>query len=92
MAGVSLVTVHRAGGTIAGGVQGWFRVDGSPQSVVGDAVQSHPPCPSVRSHCAATMATGSTLQRIDGVPICRAGDTASCGHAADGLPWFRDDG
>lgn len=89
---VSLVDVHQAGGTIVGRRQTRSRIDGSLVSVVGDDVASHAPCPVIPVHCAATMAVGSARTRIDGIPIVRSGDTATCGHAANGLATDRDDG
>ena len=87
MAGVSRAGVDTAGGTITGGGQSWVRIDGNAVAVVGDAVQSHAPCPTIPSHCAAMMAAGSAWVRIDGIAICRAGDAATCGHAATGSAW-----
>ena len=91
MPGVSLSTVHTAGGTILGGSPR-DRVDGAPIALLGDAVAGHAPCPAVPVHCAATMGEGSARTRIDGVPIVRAGDAATCGHAATGLATMTDDG
>ena len=85
MPGVSLVNVHSAGGTITGQLQARVYVEGSPMSVVGDSVASHAPCPVPASHCAATMAAGSSRVFIDGIAVVRAGDVATCGHAATGL-------
>jgi len=58
------------------------RIDGELVVVVGDAMASHAPCPDPANHCAATMAAGSSWVRIDRIPICRAGDAATCGHAS----------
>ena len=88
MPAVSLVNVHAAGGTIVGLLQSKFTVEGSYISVIGDSVQAHPPCPAVPVHCAPTMATGSAKFTIQGIPVCREGDTATCGHAANGLGRF----
>ena len=85
MPGVSLVGVHAAGGTITGQRQSRVFVNGSPMSVVGDSVASHLPCPLVPVHCAPTMAAGSSRVFIDNIAVVRAGDAASCGHAATGL-------
>ena len=84
MPGVSLVNVHAAGGTITGQLQSRVFDRGSPVSVVGDSVASHAPCPVPPSHCAATMAEGSSRVFIDHIAVVRAGDTATCGHAATG--------
>ena len=77
-----------AGGTILP-AQVFTRIEAGPWAVVGCPVASHPPCPDDPAHCAASMAEGSSFVRIDGVPVCRAGDSASCGHAATGREWIR---
>ena len=81
---IALVGQDTAGGTIIGGGQSWVTIDGREVTVIGDAVQSHAPCPNPATHCAATMAQGSSWVTIDGIPICRAGDAATCGHPATG--------
>ena len=91
MPGVSLVGVDTAGGTITGQLQSRVFVDGNPISVVGDPVAPHAPCPLVPIHCSATMAEGSPRVTIDGIPICRAGDEATCGHPATGQTHHVDD-
>ena len=64
-----------------------MKIGGRKVVLVGDAIAAHPPCPKVPVHCAATMAAGSSWVKIGGVPICRAGDAASCGHASTGSGW-----
>ena len=88
MAGVARVGSDTAGGTQLGGGQDWFTIPGGLAVVVGDAVASHAPCPQVPSHCAATMAQGSSWGSIDGIAICRAGDAATCGHPSTGSSWM----
>lgn len=90
MPAVTLVSLDTAGGVVVGQLQSRVRVRGRPVAVVGDAVASHPPCPTVPSHCAATLAHGSARVRIDGRAIVRAGDAATCGHPATGSPWMTD--
>ena len=85
MPGIARVGVDTAGGTIVGRLNEQMTIDGEWVSVVGDPVAGHPPCPLVPSHCAPTMAAGSTMWSIDGRPVCRAGDPATCGHVATGL-------
>ena len=48
--------------------------DGAPVSVVGDAIASHGP----GAHIAATMVTGSPDTFINGIPLVRVGDQATC--------------
>ena len=87
MPGVARVSADTAGGTQLGGGQSWVSIGGNLVVLIGDAVASHAPCPVPASHCAATMAAGSAWVRIDGIPICRAGDAASCGHPSTGSAW-----
>ena len=87
MAGVARVSADAAGGTQLGGGQGWVMIDGDAVVLRGDAVASHAPCPVVPSHCAATMVGAVDWITIGGVPICVAGDAASCGHATTGSDW-----
>ena len=42
-------------------------------------------------HDAPVMAQGSDWFKIDGVPVCREGHLASCGHATTGRGWFSID-
>ena len=79
-----------AGGTIRPR-QTFVTIDGQPWAIIGSPVDPHPPCPEAPEHCAPIMATGSLLATIDGVPVCREGDLASCGHAATGQPWIECD-
>lgn len=84
---VSRVGVDTAGGAINGLGGAGFKVAGKTISVVGDAVASHPPVPP---HVGApTMVTGQAAYRVNGKAVCRAGDTASCGHAATGSTAYR---
>ena len=84
MPGGARVGTDAAGGTQLGGGQGTVYVDGALWVVRGDAVASHAPCPIVPSHCAATMSGASATVFAGGIPVCRAGDAASCGHASTG--------
>lgn len=49
---------------------------------VGDAVAGH--YPFVPPHDAPTMSEGSDSVVVNGIPVCRAGDMATCGDAATG--------
>lgn len=84
MALVARVGVDVAGGTILGSGGAGFSVAGALIAVVGDAVASHGDAP----HSAPTMATGQAAFRVNGIAVCRAGDTATCGHAASGSSGF----
>jgi len=69
-----------AGGTIIGGGQTAVRINGVYWAVVGDPIVPHGTGP----HAGASMASGSSFVRINGVPACRQGDAATCGHTATG--------
>ena len=91
MPGVARVGADTAGGAHLGGGQSWVYTDGRLDVVQGDAVASHPPCPTAPAHCAATMVGASSWDYIDGIPICRSGDAASCGHPSTGSDWVTSD-
>lgn len=82
MPGVSRVTIDTAGGTIVGALVPSVNVNGVPIAVIGAAVTPHPPVPPHTT--APAMAEGSGTVFAGGIPVCRAGDAASCGHAATG--------
>ena len=82
MPGAARVGTDTAGGTQLGGGQSTVYVDGALWVVQGDAVAPHgPPTPP---HQAATMTGASATVFAGGLPVCRAGDAASCGHASTG--------
>lgn len=87
MAAVARVAVDVAGGVILGMGGTGFKVAGKVIAVKGDAVTPHPPVPPHTS--GPTMATGQSNFRVNGIPVCRAGDTATCGHATTGSTAFR---
>jgi uncharacterized Zn-binding protein involved in type VI secretion len=78
--GVARVNQDTAGGTITGALVPSVRINSQPVAVIGAAVAPHGDSP----HNAATMATGSATVKAGGFKVCRAGDTATCGHAATG--------
>jgi len=84
MPGVALVGLNQAGGVQKGGGQSFCKGNGALVSVVGDAVESHGNGP----HQGARMVQGSTFFKINGIPVCIAGNLASCGDATDGQGWF----
>lgn len=86
MPGIARVGVDTAGGTILGGGQSFARVQGALWVVLGDLVQAHGIPPHSPS---PTMNQGSSFVRINGIPVCRAGHTATCSHAATGSAQMR---
>ncbi len=82
MPGVSRVGVDTAGGVITEPGEPSVLVNGSPCSVIGDAVAGHGGGP----HAAAVMVGGSSTVFAGGIGVVRAGDAASCGDTATGSP------
>lgn len=80
MPGIARAGVDSAGGTITGALVPSVTVNGSPIAVKGAAVAGHGDAP----HSAPVMVGSSGTVTAGGIPICRAGDDASCGHAATG--------
>jgi uncharacterized Zn-binding protein involved in type VI secretion len=82
------------GGTQRNGPQSTTFVAGQLWCVVGWKGDSHPPCPLPPIHCSQqwTMVQGSPTTFIEGIPVCRAGDLASCGHPTTGTPNVKADG
>jgi uncharacterized Zn-binding protein involved in type VI secretion len=80
MRGIARVAQDTAGGPIIGGGNTRVFVDGTPASVIGDAVAGHGP----DVHAGPVMVMGSFRVFAAGRPVCRLADTASCGHPATG--------
>lgn len=80
MPGISRVGVDSAGGTILGPGEPSVFVNGSPISIIGDAVASH----GIAPHAAPVMVEGSSTVFAGGIGVVRQGDAASCGHTATG--------
>ena len=80
MPGVARVGVDSAGGIITGGGQSTVYINGALAAVLGDGVAPHGSPP----HNAAVMVEASGTVFAAGIPVCRAGDAASCGHRATG--------
>lgn len=85
MHGIARINLDSAGGTILGSLQDVATVEGQRWSVLGDPVAGHGNAP----HAAPVMALGSSFIRINGIPVCRAGHLASCGHPATGSAVMR---
>lgn len=84
MPGVSITTKDKAGGTVLP-KQTWFKIDGAPASIIGCPVVPHGPPPHSPP---PKMVQGASWFTIDGIPICRKGHKASCGHPTTGHDWF----
>lgn len=79
MPGVSRKTVDTAGGPIKDGSSSVF-VNGSGAVVIGASVTQHGSAP----HAKPTLNIGSGTVFVNGKPLVRSGDKATCGHAATG--------
>lgn len=85
--GISLDTVHKAGGTLKAENQTYFKVDGHPVITKGDLVEPHL---GVLPHSLPnTMVTAVEWFTIDGYAVVVQDKLASCGHAAEGSDWFK---
>ena len=80
MPGISRVGVDTAEGTIVGNLAPTVLVNGSPAAVKGAEVSGH----GRGSHRSPVMDGSSSTVYANGIPICREGDAASCGHPATG--------
>lgn len=85
MPGIAVKALDFAGGAQIAGGQDWFTVEDQPVVLLGDPVTPHGPPPHSPL---PVMAQGADWMSIDGVPVCREGHAASCGHATTGRPWF----
>ena len=80
MPGVARVGQDAAGGTIVGVLSPDVFVNGANVAVLTAAVAPH----GSGVHAGPVMAQASTTVFSGGIPVCRQGDSASCGHAASG--------
>lgn len=86
MPGIAVKTLDEAGGIQLAGGQDWFLVDDQPAVLLGDPVEPHPIGPP--HDTTPVMAQASDWFSIDGIPVCREGHAASCGHPTSGRSWF----
>ena len=80
MPGAARVNVDTAGGTIIGNLAPTVFVNGAPIACKGAQIAPHGKSP----HDAPVMSGSSSTVKANGIPVCRAGDVATCGHAASG--------
>ncbi len=80
MPGVTRCFIDSAGGVVLGGSNTTVVVNGVPGSVITTPISSH----GEGKHSTATMVGASTSVFFSGLPVCRVGDSASCGHVATG--------
>lgn len=66
--------------------QTWFKVDGQPVALLGQAVTPH----GSDVHAAASILnTAGFMFKIGGVTPVRQNDIATCGHVTTGRTWFQ---
>ena len=86
MPGVAVQDLDAAGGAQLGESNTAFRIGGKNIVSVGDRVASHGDVPHSPT---PSMIEGEDWYRINGAPVCRDGNLASCGHATSGRDWFK---
>ena len=87
MGGIAVQGLDQAGGAQLAGGQDFVRVNGALVVLLGDPVTPHgPPIPP---HTAPVMAEGCAWLTINGVPVCREGHAANCGHVTTGRDWVQ---
>lgn len=78
------MTADTCAGTVLEPPQDSVYVEGHLAAVLNTPIQSHAPCPTPPSHCAAVMSECSDTVFVEGIGICRSGDACDCGHTATG--------
>ena len=87
MPGIAVKDLDVAGGVQLAGGQGFVTVGGHLVVLLGDPVTPHPPFPPHTTN--PVMAQGCDWLTINGIPVCREGHVASCGHATTGRDWVQ---
>ncbi len=87
--GVSLDTLHSAGGTLKSINQDFVTADGHLIIVLGDEVKPHPATlpHTVLNH----MVTAVPWITINGFPMVVEDKLSSCGHHSNGSDWLKVD-
>lgn len=81
MSGVSRMGIDSAGGVIITGSNDVY-INSANAVRIGDSVAGHGNSP----HSSPVMVTGSPTVFVNEIPLCKAGDLASCGHPSTGSP------
>lgn len=76
MPGIARIELDSAGGFIIGNLAPTVFINGSPVAVRGATVQGH----GLGTHASPVLDGSSLVVFANGIPICRVGDLASCGH------------
>lgn len=87
--GIAIRASDAAGGQQIAGLQNFFKTEGLLSVVLGDKVNPH----GIDIHGASPpMVQALPWFRINGIPTCRQGHQAACGHATSGRSWFHLNG
>jgi len=81
MSGIARVGVDTAGGTQLQGANTTVFVNGVPAQVLNGPVAGHDDDEHDEE---PTMVSASSSVFFQGMPVCRMGDNASCGHTSTG--------
>lgn len=87
MFGVARRSMDTAAGAQIGANQTLVTVQGMLWMVLGDVNTPHGFFPHVPG--GDNMAQGSSFVSINGIPVCRQGHKAGCGHPTTGADWFK---
>jgi uncharacterized Zn-binding protein involved in type VI secretion len=87
MPGIAVRSLDSAGGAQLAGQQNFVTAEGELVVLRGDPVTPH--APLIPPHTAPVMAEGCDWLTINGIPVCREGHLANCGHASTGRGWLQ---
>lgn len=80
MSGIARIGADSAGGPHITSLQSSVFVNGLQVQTIGGNVAGH----GKNEHSGPVMVTGSGTVFAEGIPVCRQGDAASCGHTSTG--------
>lgn len=86
MFGVARQSMDTAAGSQIGANQSHVTIQGVLWMVLGDVNAPHGIFPHVPG--GDNMAQGSSFISINGIPVCRQGHCAGCGHPTTGSDWM----
>lgn len=87
MFGVARKSVDTAAGSQIGARQQFVTVEGHLWMVLGDVNEMHGLLPHLPGP--DQMVQGSSFVTINGIPVCRAGHLAGCGHPTTGADFMK---
>lgn len=87
MFGAARRSLDSAAGAQIGANQTFVTIEGQLWIVLGDINAAHGFPPHIPGPDA--MAQGSSFVSINGIPVCREGHAAGCGHPTSGAGWMK---